>query len=114
MTRNEDIIQGRLCMDDQTRADLADYLASVGEQLRFMRRSVEEGSCVSDLLDQAAAVRAALSTFADAIGRRENTSCGAACLNASARSRLQRVATALRSMQDRPPGAAGPTRPLMP
>ncbi len=98
-TSNEAILTGRMCMDDVTRTDLSDYLASISEQLRVMRRHVEDGSCVSDLLDQSAAVRAALSTFADTIGRAETTSCGGACLNAAARTRLQRVATALRSLQ---------------
>lgn len=93
------ILEGRMCLDDVTRGDLADFLASVSEHLRVMRREVEDGSCVSELLDHAAAIRAAMSTFADAIGRSDATTCGGACLNAAARTRLQRVATALRSLQ---------------
>ena len=95
----EEILDGRICLDKPTRRDLTDYLASIDEQLRVMRGHVEAGSCVSELLDHSAAIRAALSTFADAVGRAENTSCGGACLNAAARSRLQRVAVALRGLQ---------------
>lgn len=88
-----------MCLDDQTRDDLSDYLASVSQHLSTMRSEVQAGSCVSDLLDHSAAIRAAMSTFADAIGRSDATTCGGACLNAAARTRLQRVATALRSLQ---------------
>lgn len=95
----DEIISGRICLDEVTRQDLTDYLSSVSEQLRVMRGHVEAGSCVSELLDHSAAIRAALSTFADAVGRTETTSCGGACLNAAARTRLQRVALALRNLQ---------------
>ena len=96
---NERVLNGRMCMEEGSRADLSDYLASISEQVRHMRKHLEDGACVSELLDQSASARAALSTFADTIGKAESTSCGAACLNSAARTRLQRVATALRSLQ---------------